>query len=63
MNIKHNGFQIVTGTHIDTDAWFAIARHPAHKTITTDHWDTEEDAIGMVRELIDTALFGDGEDD
>lgn len=53
--MKHNGFEIVTGSHI----WggeFAIARHPTHKTIVTDHWDTEEDAIEMVRELIDTEL-------
>lgn len=53
---KHNGFTIITGTHIDTDAWFAIARHPACKTIVTDHWDTEEDAVEMARELIDIEL-------
>ena len=54
--MKHNGFTIITGTHIDIDAWFAIARHPVHKSIVTDHWDTEEDAVEMARELIDIRL-------
>lgn len=53
--MKHNGFEIITGTHI----WggeFAIARHPEHKTIVTDHRDTEEDAVEMIRELIDAEI-------
>lgn len=53
---KYNGFTIKTGTYIDTDAWFAIARHPEHKTIVTDHWDCKKDAIEIVQNLIDVEL-------
>ena len=56
---KYNGFEIITGTYIDNDAWFAIAQHPVYKTITIDHWDTERDAIEMIRNMIDIKLFGD----
>lgn len=55
MTNKHNGFTIETGTHIH-GGWYAISRHPEHKTIVTDYWDNEADAIEMAQNLIDIEL-------
>lgn len=53
---KHNGFEIITGTCINGNIWYGIARHPAYQTIITNHFDTEDDAINMLIELIDKQL-------
>ncbi len=55
--IKYNGFEIITDTSI-SGSHLAVARIPGIIGITTEHHDTEQDAIDTIITMVDNYLFG-----